>query len=74
MPTGEQWRPNGLVYKHNNIYIDVVEKLSACFSASGNVLKADVNGVIQIKSTLSGMPTCKIGNFFIMKPLTTKSQ
>ena len=55
------WRQEGIFYKKNNIYIDVIEKVSISFSNTGNVLKSEVIGAIQVKSELSGMPECKFG-------------
>ena len=55
------WRPEGIVHKKNEIYIDVIESVNALFSAKGTVLRSDVNGVIRLNSKLSGMPECKLG-------------
>ncbi len=55
------WRPEGIVHKKNEIYIDVIENVNALFSAKGTVLRADVTGVIKLNSKLSGMPECKLG-------------
>lgn len=55
------WRPEGIVHKKNEIFIDVIEEVNVLFSAKGTVLKADVTGVIKLKSMLSGMPECKLG-------------
>ena len=55
------WRPSNIEYKTNEIYVDVVEKVSMLCSASGKVLDASVNGAINMKCYLSGMPECKIG-------------
>lgn len=55
------WRPEGIMYKKNEVFLDVVEKVNLLMSASGNVLSSDVNGRIIMKSFLSGMPDCKLG-------------
>jgi len=55
------WRPSNIEYKTNEIYVDVIEKVSMLCSASGKVLDASVNGAINMKCYLSGMPECKIG-------------
>lgn len=57
------WRPEGIVHKKNEIFIDVIEEVNVLFSAKGTVLRADVTGVIKLKSMLSGMPECKLGTF-----------
>ena len=55
------WRPEGIVHKKNEIYIDVIEDVNVIFSAKGTVLRSDVSGVIKLKCLLSGMPECKLG-------------
>ncbi len=60
------WRPEGIVHKKNEIFIDVIEEGNVLFSAKGTVLRADVTGVIKLKSMLSGMPECKLGTIFII--------
>ena len=55
------WRMSNIAYNTNEIYVDVVEKVSMLCSASGKVLDATVNGAIEMKCYLSGMPECKIG-------------
>lgn len=55
------WRPEGLVYRKNEIYIDIVESVNVLLSNRGTVLKADVNGKIVVKTQLTGMPECKFG-------------
>lgn len=55
------WRKEGIYYKQNNIYIDVIETTNVVFSSQGTVLKADVFGSINVKCELSGMPECKFG-------------
>jgi AP-2 complex subunit mu-1 len=55
------WRPEGIVYRKNEIWVDVVEKVSVLVSSAGKVLDSTVNGNIVMKAYLSGMPECKIG-------------
>lgn len=55
------WRAEGITYKKNNIYIDVVETTNVVFSSKGTVLKTDVSGSINVNCELSGMPECKFG-------------
>lgn len=55
------WRPDGIFYKKNNIYIDLIETVNLTFSNKGQVLKFDIYGAIECKSELSGMPECKFG-------------
>ena len=55
------WRAQNINYKRNEIFVDVIEKVSLLVSASGKILDASVNGNIMMKVYLSGMPECKIG-------------
>ena len=62
MATGAiSWRQPNLVYKKNELFVDIVEKVSVLVSPSGKILDASVNGNIIMKDYLSGMPECKIG-------------
>lgn len=56
------WRKDGGVkYKKNEVYLDVTESVSVLMSSNGDVLSADVNGRITMRSCLSGMPEVKLG-------------
>ncbi len=55
------WRPKPVHYKRNNVYIDVVETVNVSYGHSGNVLKAEVVGQIDVNCELSGMPECTFG-------------
>lgn len=55
------WRRSDVKYRKNEVFVDVFEDVNLLISASGAVLKADVNGRINLKSQLSGMPECKFG-------------
>ena len=55
------WRKQGLKYKKNEMYLDVLEKVSCLMSPQGAVLRANVEGKIKMASFLSGMPEVKLG-------------
>lgn len=56
------WRKDGTIkYKKNEVYLDVVEHVSALMSAQGTVLRSDVRGKLIMKTFLTGMPEIKIG-------------
>lgn len=55
------WRPEGIVHKKNEIFLDVIEKLNILVSASGSVLKSEILGRVHMRSYLSGMPELKLG-------------
>lgn len=55
------WREPGLKYRRNEIFLDVIEKLNVLISTDGKILKSYVDGNIQMKTHLSGMPRCDFG-------------
>eukprot|EP00741_Cyanophora_paradoxa_P019768 tig00021168_g19079.t1 len=55
------WRREGIKYRKNEVFIDVVESVNLLVSAKGTVLRADVAGQILVKCYLSGMPECRFG-------------
>jgi AP-2 complex subunit mu-1 len=56
------WRKDGSIkYKKNEVYLDIVEHISALMSPQGAVLRADVHGTLMMKTFLTGMPEIKVG-------------
>ncbi|EAS03891.2 clathrin adapter protein AP-1, mu subunit (macronuclear) [Tetrahymena thermophila SB210] len=55
------WRPEGIKYKKNEIFLDVYEKLNMLIGKTGNVIEAEIIGNVVANSMLSGMPDCKLG-------------
>jgi AP-2 complex subunit mu-1 len=55
------WRREGIKYRKNELFLDVLEGVNLLMSAQGQVLSAYVSGRIVMKSYLSGMPECKFG-------------
>lgn len=55
------WRREGIRYRCNEIFLDVLEHVNLLMSPQGHTLSAYVDGRIMMKSNLSGMPECKIG-------------
>ena len=55
------WRPEGIIHRKNNIYVDVIETANVIFGNKGDVLRFDVQGAIEVNCQLSGMPECKFG-------------
>lgn len=72
------WRPEGIKYPKNEIFLDVVEKLNILISGNGTVLSSEIVGCIKMNSQLSGMPECKLGlndkALFELTGRTTKSK
>eukprot|EP00775_Hariotina_reticulata_P013061 gene13061-13188_t len=46
--------------RRDEIYVDVVERLSMTFNAAGNPISSQIDGAIQVKSYLAGNPPIKI--------------
>jgi len=55
------WRAEGVKYRKNEVYIDVVESVNILVSAKREWLRADVTGRVLVRCQLSGMPECKFG-------------
>jgi AP-1 complex subunit mu len=55
------WRGEGIKYKKNEVFLDVIEKLNILVSANGSVLRSEILGSVKMKSCLSGMPELKLG-------------
>lgn len=52
------WRKDGIVYKDNEVFMDVVEEVNLLMSQSGEVLQRDIVGRVVVRCFLSGMPEC----------------
>ncbi|AAS51904.1 ADL017Cp [Eremothecium gossypii ATCC 10895] len=55
------WRPEGIVYKKNEAFLDVVESINMLLTQQGQVLRSEILGKVKVKSRLSGMPDLKLG-------------
>ena len=55
------WRAEGIRYKRNEVFIDIIESINVLLSSRGTVLKSDVLGRVCVKALLTGMPECKFG-------------
>lgn len=56
------WRPKGIFYPKNEIYIDIEETSEFLYDFHTNTVKFnEISGVCEVKSYLSGMPRCKLG-------------
>jgi len=52
------WRPAGVRYARNAVFLDVLEAVDATLSASGALLFGSVSGCVRVRSELSGTPHC----------------
>jgi AP-1 complex subunit mu len=55
------WRNEGIKYKKNEVFLDVIERLNLLVASNGNVLRSEVLGTLKMRSLLSGMPELKLG-------------
>lgn len=55
------WRKDGIVYKKNEAFLDVVESINMLINAKGQVLNSEILGEVKMKSKLSGMPDLRLG-------------
>jgi len=55
------WRREGIKYRRNELFLDVLEYVNLLMSPQGQVLSSHVAGKVVMKSYLSGMPECKFG-------------
>jgi len=55
------WRSEGLVYRKNEVFLDVIESVNLLVSANGNVLRSEIVGSVKMRVYLSGMPELRLG-------------
>lgn len=55
------WRKEGISYKKNEAFLDVVESINMLINSNGQVLNSEILGEIKMKSKLSGMPDLRLG-------------
>lgn len=55
------WRKEGIKYRKNEAYLDVVENLDLIMTQEGKVLASTVKGAFKMRSQLTGMPNLKLG-------------
>jgi AP-1 complex subunit mu len=55
------WRTEGIKYRKNEVFLDVVESVNLLVNANGTLLRSEINGAIKMKCQLSGMPELRLG-------------
>lgn len=55
------WRSEGIRYRKNEVFLDVVESINLLVNANGNVVRSEILGAIKMKCYLSGMPELRLG-------------
>ena len=68
------WRSEGIRYKKNEVFLDVVESVNLLVNSNGSVVRSEVMGALKMRTFLSGMPECKLGLNDKVGALCHKSQ
>lgn len=55
------WRSEGIKYRRNEVFLDVIEYVNLLASANGTVLQSEIVGSIKMKVYLTGMPELRLG-------------
>ncbi|KAJ3560586.1 hypothetical protein NP233_g10739 [Leucocoprinus birnbaumii] len=55
------WRTEGIRYRKNEVFLDVIESVNMLVNANGNVVRSEILGAIKMKCYLSGMPELRLG-------------
>lgn len=55
------WRPQGIVHKKNEVFLDVIESVHMVIATNGSVLRSEIQGTVHMNVLLTGMPELKLG-------------
>ncbi|KZT60062.1 clathrin adaptor, mu subunit [Calocera cornea HHB12733] len=55
------WRSEGIRYRKNEVFLDVIESVNMLVNANGNVIRSEILGAVKMKCYLSGMPELRLG-------------
>lgn len=55
------WRPEGLKYRKNEVFLDIVEKVNLLVASNGTVLRSEIVGAVKMNTHLTGMPELRLG-------------
>lgn len=55
------WRPEGIKYRRNELFIDVIESVNLSVNSKGAILQNEVSGCVKMKVHLSAMPQLRLG-------------
>lgn len=55
------WRSDGIKYRKNEVFLDVIESVNLLVSANANVLRSEIVGAVKMRVYLSGMPELRLG-------------
>lgn len=54
-------RKSGIKYRKNEVFLDVIEKLTLLLKPNGQVIRSEIHGQLNMKTFLSGIPELKLG-------------
>jgi AP-1 complex subunit mu len=55
------WRKQGIKYRKNEVFLDVIENVNLLVSANAQVLQSEIVGSIKMNVRLTGMPELRLG-------------
>lgn len=55
------WRKEGIKYRKNEVFLDVLEDVTMVINQEGRTLSGFIKGAMKMQSHLSGMPQLKLG-------------
>jgi len=55
------WRPDGIKYRKNEVFLDVIEAVNLTVNSQGQIIKNEIIGRVEIRCYLSGMPELRLG-------------
>jgi len=55
------WRPPGIKYRKNEVFLDVIEKVNLLIGSNGAILNSEIIGQVMVKCYLSGVPELRLG-------------
>lgn len=55
------WRSEGLRYRRNEVFLDVIESITLQMSSVGTVLRSEIFGQVKMRCFLTGMPELRLG-------------
>ncbi|KAJ7027511.1 Adaptor-related protein complex 1 mu 1 subunit [Mycena alexandri] len=61
LTTVVSWRPEGIRYRKNEVFLDVIESVNMLVNAAGDVVRSEILGVLKMRCYLSGMPELRLG-------------
>uniref|UniRef100_A0A915BQN5 MHD domain-containing protein n=1 Tax=Parascaris univalens TaxID=6257 RepID=A0A915BQN5_PARUN len=55
------WRSEGIKYRKNEVFLDVIESVNMLANANGTVLQSEIVGSVKMRVYLTGMPELRLG-------------